>query len=236
MEADCVAVITARAGSKRIPDKNIRLLAGKPLIAWSVLAALAAKSVRRVIVSTDSDRIAEAAREAGAEVPFRRPDELSGDLAPHYGVVAHAIDWLENDEGRAPDYICLLQPTSPLRVAKDIDGTFELVDGLNADCGFSVSRVSAHPAYLYRLDAAGLAEPYLPKDDSYVRSQDLEPYYFVNGAVYFLRPTTFRQRNTILSAKPAAYVMPAERSVDIDEEHDLIVAEALMKTAVDGAR
>jgi CMP-N-acetylneuraminic acid synthetase len=219
--------VTARGGSKRLPDKNIRPLAGRPLIEWSISSALAAHNVRRVIVSTDSPHIARTARDAGAETPFLRPDELSGDTASHYDVVEHAIDWLEKDEGRVPTYLCLLQPTSPLRTAGDIDAIVELVCCEQADSAFAVTRAKAHPALMYRLDGTS-ASPYLPPSEGYLRSQDLEPLYYVNGALYVIRPDTFRQRATLMSPAPAVYIMPEERSVDIDDEADFRLAEALV--------
>ena len=224
---DCVALVTARGGSKRLPDKNIRLLAGRPLIEWSISSALGARHVRRVIVSTDSPQIAQIAKSAGAETPFLRPDELSGDTASHYGVIEHAINWLEEDEGRVPAYLCLLQPTSPLRAANDIDAIIELVRGEQADSAFAITRAKAHPALMYRLNGIS-ASPYLPPREGYLRSQDLEPLYYVNGALYVIRPDTFRQRTTLMSTAPAAYVMPEERSVDIDDEADFRLAEALV--------
>jgi CMP-N-acetylneuraminic acid synthetase len=224
---DCVALVTARGGSKRVPGKNTRLLAGKPLIAWSVEAGLRAQAIRRVIVSTDNDDIAQAARKAGGEVPFLRPAELAGDLSSHYGVIAHALDWLERDEARLPEFLCLLQPTSPLRTSADIDAIVKLAVDTGADSAFAVTRVATHPAYMYRIGKNSAAEPYLPLQPGYVRSQDLEPLYYVNGAAYVLRPATFRNRSAALSENPVAYIMPPERSVDIDEEHDFILAESL---------
>ncbi len=223
---DCVALVTARGGSKRLPGKNIRQLGGRPLIAWSIAAALKSLHVRRVIVSTDCVEIAEAARQAGGEVPFLRPPELSGDHAAHHDVVAHAVDWLERDEGRLPEFLCLLQPTSPLRSASDIDATLDLIIETEADCAFAVSSVTTHPALMYRLDGPK-ASPYLPPREGYVRTQDLDPLYYVNGAVYVVRPSSFRERSTLLSQHPVAYVMNHERAVDIDHEWDFRLAEIL---------
>lgn len=223
---DCVALITARGGSKRLPGKNIRPLGGKPLIAWSIEAALAAHSIGRVIVSTDDPGIASAAAAAGAQVPFLRPAEISGDHASHYDVIAHALDWLEQETGRLPQLLCLLQPTSPLRTGDDIDALVELVSSRDADAGVSVASVPVHPAYMYRVDADMNADLYMPREDGvYLRSQDLEPLYYVNGAVYVLRPATFRLRNTVLPDRPVAHVMPRERSADIDDATDFELAE-----------
>lgn len=223
-----VALITARGGSKRIPGKNLRLLGGKPLIVWTIEAALGAKTISRVLVSTDDEKIAEAAARAGADVPFLRPAALSGDNSPHYDVVAHALDWLEHEEGQSPELLCLLQPTSPLRTSTDIDGLIGLVETSGADTGFTVSKVPVHPAYMYRLDAEGWSQSYLPRQDKYLRSQDVEPLYYVNGAAYVLHPATFRKRRSILCDRPVSYIMPPERAVDIDDEHDLVLAQSLL--------
>jgi len=232
---DCVAIITARGGSKRLPDKNIKPLGGKPLIAWSVAAALGATSIRRTIVSTDDARIGDAARAAGAEVPFERPAELATDGAGHLEVLRHAIDWLEQDEGRCPELICLLQPTSPLRLAEDIDGAVAVQLSTGADCVVSMCKVSKHPAIMYQLDASGAAAAFYSGDSGKFRSQDYLDLYYLNGAIYVLRTDAFRARNRVLSDAPQAYVMPAERSVDIDDELDFVVAEALVaRTATAG--
>jgi CMP-N-acetylneuraminic acid synthetase len=227
----CVALITARGGSKRLPRKNILPLRGVPLITWSIKAALKARNVRRVLVSTDSEEIATISRHAGAEIPFLRPASLSGDRSSHYDVVKHAIDWLEQDEGSVPSEVLLLQPTSPLRSSEDIDGLLELMRSEDADSAFCVSKVDAHPAYFYRLNERHRASLLLPRPPGYMRSQDLEPLYRENGAGYALRPKTFRQRSTILGTDPVAYVMPTERSIDIDNELDFVLAAALLEFA-----
>ncbi|MDP9592423.1 UNVERIFIED_ORG: CMP-N-acetylneuraminic acid synthetase [Shinella zoogloeoides] len=228
---NCVALITARGGSKRLPRKNILPLGGEPLIAWSIKAALSACNVRRVVVSTDSEEIATISRQAGAEVPFLRPDNLSGDKSSHYDVVKHAVDWLEEDEGSLPSEVVLLQPTSPLRSSEDIDGLLELMQSEGADSAFCVSPVEVHPAYFYRLNEHHQASLLLPRPPGYMRSQDLEPLYRENGAGYALRPETLRQRDRILGPDPVAYVMPVERSIDIDNELDFFLATALLEFA-----
>ncbi|UYO40503.1 acylneuraminate cytidylyltransferase family protein [Rhodopseudomonas palustris] len=225
---NCIALITARGGSKRLPGKNVMAFAGRPLIHWSCEAADAASTVRRMIVSTDSVEIAAAARAAGAEVPFRRPAELSGDISSHYDVIAHALDWIEADEGALPDYLCLLQPTSPLRTGADIDGTVALVADGGGDSAFSVSPVAIHPELMYRLGDDGSARHFLPPVEGYRRGQDMEPLFHVNGAVYVIRPHIFRQRRTVVSPDALGYVMPPQRSADIDDETDFVCAEALM--------
>lgn len=225
---NCIALITARGGSKRLPGKNVMRFAGRPLIHWSCEAAQAATAVRRTIVSTDSAEIAACARASGAEAPFLRPDALSGDTSSHYDVIAHALDWIEADERALPDFLCLLQPTSPLRTGEDIDGTVGLAVHAGADSAFSISPVTVHPEIMYRLGDDGIAGRFLPPVEGYRRGQDMEQLFYVNGGVYVIRPETFRQRRTVVSPNALGYVMPPRRSADIDDETDFVCAEALM--------
>lgn len=228
-DGGCVALITGRGGSKRLPGKNVRPLAGRPLVAWTVDAAQGAKSISRVIVSTDDPAIAEAAKAAGSEVPFMRPKKLSGDNSSHVAVIAHALDWLEEKTGELPDMLCLLQPTSPLRLSEDIDALVTLVKDTEADCGITVSAAPHHPAHMFKIDLNGKATPFLPPATGYQRSQDLPRLHVVNGAVYVIRPRTFREREAVLSADVVAHIMPDTRSVDIDTEADFLRAESLMR-------
>ena len=229
MQAKSVALVTARGGSKRLPRKNALLLGGRPLLAWSIEAALNAAGVRRVIMSTDDPELMQLARDAGAEVPFVRPADLSGDKSSHYDVVRHAIEWVRRDEGGLPEMVVLLQPTSPFRTHEDIDGLIDLMDNSGADSGFSVSSVESHPNYIYRLDEQGVATPLVEGRAGYVRSQDLEPFFQENGACYAMRPKTLLERLSIIGPNSVGYVMPAERSVDIDTELDFVIAAALFE-------
>jgi CMP-N-acetylneuraminic acid synthetase len=218
MSGYCVALVTARGGSKRLPRKNALPLAGQPLIAWSIAAASNAQCISRIIVSTDDAELAEIAKAAGAEVPFVRPPALSGDTSSHYDVISHAIDWLASEKARLPDMMVLLQPTSPLRIGSDIDGLVGLVDQEIADSGFTVGLNENH-----------VATALYPRGDGYVRTQDLEPLYAENGAAYAIRPTSFRARSRVLGDHPVAYVMPPERSIDIDTALDFAIAAALIE-------
>ena len=152
-----LGLLTARGGSKGLPRKNVLPIGGKPLLAWSIEAAKGSASVDRVVMSTDDDEIAGISREFGADVPFMRPEHLSRDDSAHFPVVEHAIQWLEKNEGYRPDYILLLQPTSPLRTAGDIDGAVGLAVRHRADAVVSVTELdkSHHPYLAYRLAANG---------------------------------------------------------------------------------
>lgn len=213
-----VAVIPARGGSKRLADKNLQLLGSRPLVAWSIQSALRAAAVDLCIVSTDSPAIAAAAREAGAEV-LDRPEALSGDLTPTVDVLAHAIAALDA-EGRAPDLVVTLQPTSPFRPEGFIDAAVaRLEDGVSAV--MSVSPVSAKFGRI----VDGLFRPsYAPG----TRGQDLEPLFREDGVVYVSRAEALRAANDMFGAAVAALVTPRPWGlVDIDDAQDLALAEAL---------
>lgn len=227
MTPDVVALVTARGASKRLPRKNVLPLAGKPLIAWTLGAARAARSVRRILVSTDDPEIASTAKLYGGEVPFLRPAELAGDHAPHAGVVEHALRWLEAS-GDHPDYVLLLQPTSPLRTAEDIDGIVAFASAKEADCVVSLCPAKDHPLLCRRLDDQGTVIPYLPQPEGYLRTQDLPPAYVLNGAMYLIRPRTFLEAQTLNPPGTLGYIMPEGRSLDVDDAADLKAAEWLL--------
>ena len=220
MKPDVVALITARGGSKRLPRKNILPVGGKPLIAWSIEAALKAPSVRRLIVSTDDPEIAATARAFGAEVPFLRPAELSGDRSAHIDVLVHALNRLR-DAGDLPEYLLLLQPTSPLRTAGDIEGIIALAYERDAGSVVSVRPAADHPLLCRKLDKDGRLIPFVPVPDSYVRTQDMPAAYAINGALYLMRAAGILAGAPIIGQETIAYVMPPERSLDVDSAWDL---------------
>ncbi|WP_332658300.1 acylneuraminate cytidylyltransferase family protein [Brevundimonas sp.] len=217
-----LAVITARGGSKGLPGKNILPFRGAPLIAWTIKAAQAAPSIDRLILSSDDPGIIETARSLGCEAPFRRASELSGDTAASIDVLLDAAD-------RVPghDIVVLLQPTSPLRTAGDIEATLALMAETGAPGAVSVSAAPCHPYLIFRRDAAGRLDPFIEKPaDMGWRRQDLPPAYRVNGAVYAADLAWLRAERTLCKAgETAAYEMPAERSIDIDTLEDLRAAE-----------
>ncbi len=231
-----LALIPARGGSKRIPRKNLAPLAGRPLIAWTIEAALAAHSVDRVVVSTDDPEIADTARSLGAGVPFLRPAALAGDQAGSLAVLRHALEALEGTV-EACDLVALLQPTSPLRTADDIDAAASLFEARGARAVISVCPADHPPEWCNRLPADHSLEGFLPPEARGRRSQDLPPAYRLNGAIYL-----YRCQDVLQDTVPAfeagcyAYLMPRERSVDIDEPFDLRLAEALLQERDTAAR
>lgn len=217
-----LALIPARGGSKGIPRKNVRPIAGKPLIAWTIEAARAARDVDAVVVSTEDGEIAEIARSWGADVPFMRPPELAADDTPGIDPVLHALTMLP-----AYDAVLLLQPTSPLRTGADIEGLLALARQQGACSVVSIRETQDHPAWMYRLGSAGELQPLLPGEDI-ARRQDLPPVYALNGAMYFAQTAWLRARRGLVGPETIGYPMPTERSVDIDEPLDWRLAEMLL--------
>ncbi len=227
--AEVLGLITARGGSRGVPRKNVRPLAGKPLIAWTIEAARASRLLNRVIVSTEDDAIADVARACGADVPFRRPMLLAGDASPHIDVVLHALNWLNEHDSYRPTYITLLQPTSPLRTAEDIDAAVGLAIEKDADAVASVVETHDHPYLTRRLLPSGLLEEFVPCDLAYARRQDLPAAYALNGAVFVNRPGSLVAERTFCPPRCYAYVMSAERSAQIDTPWDFHVVELVLR-------
>jgi CMP-N,N'-diacetyllegionaminic acid synthase len=225
-----LAVITARGGSKRVPGKNIRPIAGKPLLAWTIDAALACRdSLYAVILSTDDEEIASLGQQCGADVPFIRPANLASDAAGSLGVVQHATRFIESRDGVQMDWILLLQPTSPLRVAADIRGALDLADESHCDSVIAVTESPIHPVYIKKINADGLLGPFVFDEPEGLRRQDVTPPAFIrNGALYLTQRNVLMERNSIYGKRIRPYVMPAERSVDIDSPLDFRFAELLL--------
>lgn len=230
-----VAIIPARGGSKRLPGKNIRLLGGKPMIAYALEAAQNAQMVNRVIVSTDDADIAEVAKKYGAEVPFLRPENLSGDEAKTVDVLKHTLTFLQETEQYIPDVVVLLQATSPLMLSEDIDATIEKFLHTGVRSCVTVCKIKERPEYMYSHDE-GVAKPLLPSSDKLSSSQKLSPLFRLNGAVYALKKETLFDSIIIDDTSLALHIMPEERSVDIDELRDFELAELLLKTQVEMKR
>jgi N-acylneuraminate cytidylyltransferase/CMP-N,N'-diacetyllegionaminic acid synthase len=221
-----IAIIPARGGSKGLPGKNIRPLNGKPLIAYAVEEGLKAKHIDRVIVSTEDEEIARIAVEYGAELPFMRPAELATDTAMAVDNYIYTINRLEKEGGKPIDSFVVLQPTSPLRIAEDIDGAVDLFEQKSADSVVSYCR-EAHPVTWHKyLDEEGRFVNIF--EDTLKNRQDNRVSYYPNGAVYVFKTTIIRERK-YFTDKSYAYIMPRIRSVDIDFIEDFEYAEFLLK-------
>ncbi len=223
-----MSLIPARGGSKGIPDKNIADLAGKPLIAWTIEASLGSKNIQRTIVTTDSEKIAGVSRKYGAEVPFLRPSEISGDHSPVIPSIHHAFKWLAENEDYRPDYMVLLQPTSPLRNSRDIDEAFEILYSKKADSVISVGEASPHPYLMKEITPDGRLKNFVADPESKPR-QTFPPVYFLNGAIYIVSVEMILNKNTFYSDKTYAYVMSQQKSVDVDSEIDLVIVSKIME-------
>lgn len=225
----CLGLITARGGSKGLPGKHLRILGGKPLIVWTIEAALRATGLDRLIVSTDDPQIAAVCHQHGAEVPFLRPAELASDTSPHILTSEHALRWVEAAEGSLPDYCLLLQPTSPLRTASDITESIALCRESHPSAVIGVTPVEHHPAHMFCAGAGLELTPYQSGDMGYKRRQDLPQVLAVNGAIYLNRTADLLRDRTYTPPGALAHVMPPERSVDVDTELDLAIAGLLLE-------
>lgn len=219
-----LAVIPARGGSKRLPRKNIKLLNGLPLIGWTIKAAQESKYIDRVIVSTEDEEIADVSRSLGADIPFLRSPELAQDTTSTVEVL---LDLLNKIDGY--DYLCLLQPTSPLRTSEDIDGALAYFTEKDADSVISVCEAEHSPLWSNTLPADNSLSNFIAEEIKNKRSQDLPVYYRLNGAVYVIKTEKLRQKKALLLAENCyAYIMPGERSVDIDTEMDFYLCQMYM--------
>ena len=225
MNGRILALVTARGGSKRVPGKNLRSLAGRPLIAWSVAAAQGIAEICEILVSTDDAAIAAAGRDAGALVPWLRPEELSSDTASSVDVCLHALNWYESQHA-AVDGLLLLQPTSPFRSRETLSRGITMFYAAGRRPVVAVSPAASHPLWCFRLDGPTL-RPYILGGDLCARSQDLPPAYVLNGALYLIEPHCLRQRRSFCGEDMLPLVIddPVE-AIDIDTEWDWMVAQA----------
>ena len=220
-----LGLIPARGGSKGIPRKNIKLLGGKPLIAWTIEEAKKSKYIDRLVVSTDDEEIASVARKFGADVPFMRPDELATDSARGIDVVLHAL-------GQLPEFdvVVLLQPTSPFRIVDDIDGAIERWrEGQQPVVG--VTKVSKSPYWMYLLDEQGKLQALLPQPAGAENRQELPPTFALNGGVYVASRQQLEEQQSFLTPMTRGYEMPQERSIDLDTKEDWEYAEWKLEKA-----
>ncbi|MCM1112000.1 MAG: acylneuraminate cytidylyltransferase family protein [Muribaculum sp.] len=217
-----LAMIPARGGSKGIKDKNILDLQGKPLIAYTIEAARNSLFIDDVVVSTDSEKIAQVAGQWGAWIPFLRPAELAGDHAPTLDAVLYTIDRLK-ELGYLYDFLVLLQPTSPLRTAEDIDNAFRTFVENGCRPLAAVCAVSEYPVLMRTIGADGQLEKLLSVRST-VRRQDMPQYYRINGSIY-INPISELDAECSFNDNPIPYLMETDHSVDIDEEPDVAVAQ-----------
>jgi CMP-N,N'-diacetyllegionaminic acid synthase len=225
-EKKIIALIPARGGSKGLPRKNILPFVGKPLIAWTIEQAIASNCLARVIVSTDDDEIAEVAKKYRADVPFIRPKELATDDATASDVISHAVDYLLKHDGPF-DILLLLQPTSPLRTSQDIDNAIALLFAKKAKAVVSVCEAEHHPYWSNTLPEDGCMKDFIRPDIMHKNRQELPAFYRINGAIYLTYCDYLQETKSFFGKKTYAYIMPLERSIDIDTKVDFRLAEIL---------
>ncbi|WP_040825057.1 cytidylyltransferase domain-containing protein [Thermanaerovibrio velox] len=214
-----LGLIPARGGSKRIPGKNVKLLGGKPLIAWTIESAMRSRYIDRVILSSEDQEIIEVALKLGCEVPFVRPQHLATDEAKTSDVVMHALEEI----GAGYDYLVLLQPTSPFRSSEDIDGSISLCIESRAPSVVSVREIRERPDWMCLLDDAGQVRCPLAECGEYAGRM-----YILNGAVYVVSCQWFLENGAFIADSTRAFKMPWWRSVDVDTMEDWLLAELIL--------
>lgn len=223
-----LALILARGGSKGIPKKNIKILKGKPLLAYTIEEAKNSKYIDRIILSTDDKYIANTGKKYGAEVPFIRPEKLATDEATSEDTMIHAIKWLQDNDNYNPKYTMLLQPTSPLRIKKDIDKSIELIINKGADSLVGLVKSDKHPYWMMEIKN-GEVVPFDERKTEYNRRQELPPIYIINGAMYIVRTELLLKEKNLQPGYTVPYIMPKKRSVDIDDMMDWRFVEMLIE-------
>ncbi len=229
-----LGIVPARGGSKGIPRKNLRMMAGRPLIAWTILAAKSSRHLDRLVVSTDDEEIAVVAAGLGAEVPFLRPAELAQDHVTDLPVFVHCLDWLHQHDEYSPDVVVHLRPTSPLRTTAHIDAAVDLfLKSPDADSVRSVCPAPQHPLKMWRVEA-DLLTPFVPESafgiqEAYNRPRQRLPVAWVqNGAVDVIRTETITRLGSMSGRRLLPFVMTEEESVNVDSLMDWRLAEILL--------
>ncbi len=226
-----LAIIPARGGSKSVPRKNIRNLNGKPLIAYTIEAAKKIEDkFHKIIVSTDDEKIAEVSKHYGADVPFIRPSNLAEDKTPTYPVLQHAVNFVEKKDCINIDLIMLLQPTAPFRTTEDILNCLHLSQVSDTDSVISVVQVfSYHPILMKKIQNNRLTHFSIEEKEGTPRQLYKPPAYMRNGAIYVTKRDTLIEQNSIWGNSITPYIMPQERSYNIDDEIDFVTSEMMMK-------
>jgi CMP-N-acetylneuraminic acid synthetase len=229
LSMEIVALICARGGSKGLPGKNIRPLAGRPLIAWAIAQARAVSRIGRIIVSTDSEQIAAVARDAGAEVPFLRPAELARDDSSEWLAWRHALKYLKESRGRYPDTLIVVPATAPLRAPADLESCLDDFEKGGADVVFTVTDARHNPYFsMVKRDAYGGVSLVIPPEGSVFRRQDAPAVYDITPVAYVARPEYVMTRTGLFEGSARIVQIPPERAVDIDTLLDFRIAECLL--------
>lgn len=224
-----LGIVLARAGSKGLPGKNWKPLMGKPLVEYAIEAGLNSKYIDDVVISTDCEQCIKIARNLGIEIPFRRPNELSSDGVSSADVIAHALDFL-NASGRFYEMFVLLEPTSPLRDAFDVDEALEMMTNGGHESLVSVCQAEdQHPSFMFNIQADDTLIPWSGDKFVPLRRQELQATYYLDGSVYASTTDTFLEKRTFCHSKTGAYIMPKWKAYEVDDIWDFICIEAIMK-------
>lgn len=225
-----LAIIPARGGSKGLPGKNIKPILGKPLLQWTIEAGKNSRYIDELIVSTDCNKIAKVAKDCQAKVPFMRPDHLAGDTATSFDALKHAIEFYSSELHREFDYIIMLEATSPLRTAEDIDNAIKTLIKSDADAIVGIGRTEdQNPAFLVKLDDNNRISGYVNKDMKVLRRQEIDDVYFFEGSVYISKTNVLLEKKTFYHSNTLGHLMPKYKTLEIDDMDDFVMVEALMK-------
>ena len=224
-----LGIIPARAGSKRLKNKNLLELAGKPLINWTIEAALTSNILSKVVVSTDCPQIMSVSKHAGADVPFLRPTELSTDKSSPVEVVFHALDFYDKNKNLQFDYIMLLQPTSPFRNKNHVKKAFEMMQKSKSTSCVSVTLSACNPNWMFWLNFKGKGMSPILEEFKAERSQDSRSAYSLNGAIYICKTEQFKKHRKFIFASTKPFIMDKEDSIDIDTIEDFNRAKKIIE-------
>lgn len=227
---EILSIIPARGGSKGLPQKNIKDLNGKPLIYYTINASLNSEKISRTIVSTDCDKIANISKELGAEVPFLRPNSLANDTSTSIETVLHCLDYLKEAEDYVPDYVCMLQCTSPLRTETHINEAIKFMVDIRANSVVSVCVADKSPFWAKILQEDGRIASLIGQENIPQRRQDLPTVYNLNGAIYINKTQLLYEKNLLVSDDTYPYIMDKRSSIDIDDLLDFEFCSLILKT------
>ncbi|MBI3793720.1 MAG: acylneuraminate cytidylyltransferase family protein [Nitrospinae bacterium] len=226
-----LGIVPARGGSKGLPGKNIKDLCGEPLIAWSINAGLGCEYIDELMVTTDSREIADVAERFGAKVPFLRPKELATDVSTSFSVIEHAVEFYKNELGKKFDYIVLLEPTSPLRDKRDVYNSIEqLSEHPKASAIVGICKTEGqNPAFLVKKKSDDFLVGYENEDMRVLRRQDIQDVFFLEGSIYICQTDVYLDKKTFYHGGTIGYEVPKWKSLEVDDEYDMVTAEAIMR-------
>jgi CMP-N,N'-diacetyllegionaminic acid synthase len=232
----CLAIITARAGSKGVKNKNMRMLAGKPTIAYTIQVGLECPYIDKVLLTTDSQELRDLALELGAESPFLRPEHLATDSARQEDAILHAMTWCEQAEEQF-DWMCLLEPTCPLRTVNTLNRGFELLmSRADADAVFSITEAPISPVYCNTLRSDGTLKEFIPKQYIWSNRQEIPDFYKLASLVTIARWDSYKREETFLLDNTLALLVDPVEAIDIDEPIDFFLAEKLLQEGLVNSR